>query len=187
MQNPRLAARYAKALLDIALEQGKLNALYEDMQGLYQMCQSSSELVAMMKSPIVHGDTKAKALSALIENKVDGVTMSFIRLIINKGREFYLPEIAFSFIGMYKQHNKINEVTLTTSEPLDDAMKAALEARIAQQFQGMTIELTTKVDSALIGGFVLESNHKVFDASILRDLKDIKKQFLTNEYVANIR
>ncbi len=187
MQNPRLAARYAKSLMDIAIEQGKLDALYADMQGIHQMCQSSSELVSMLKSPIVNADLKNKTMKALLETKVDGVTMSFIKLIITKGREFFLPEIVTSFIALYKKHNKINEVLLTTAEPMDEAIKSALLSKIQQQFQGMTIDLTTVVNEKLIGGFLLESNNTLFDASILRDLNDIKKQFLKNEYVPDIR
>lgn len=187
MQNPRLASRYAKSLMDLAIEQGKLDTLYQDMQGLHQMCEESSELVSMMKSPIVNADLKNKTMNALLETKADGLTMSFIQLVIRKGREFFLPEIASSFIGLYKKHNNINEVVLTTAEPLDDTMRAAILSKIEQQFQGMTIDLTTKVDSKLIGGFLLESNNTLFDASILRDLVDIKKQFLKNEYVPDLR
>jgi F-type H+-transporting ATPase subunit delta len=47
--------------------------------------------------------------------------------------------------------------------------------------------LKTKVDNDLIGGFVLEANNNLFDASISRDLKDIKKQFLQNLYIPDIR
>ncbi|MEY3055838.1 MAG: synthase subunit delta, partial [Bacteroidota bacterium] len=49
-----------------------------------------------------------------------------------------------------------------------------------------TIELTTKTDESLIGGFVLEFNNNLVDASIARDLKDIKKQFLNNEFISKI-
>jgi len=187
MQNPRLASRYAKSLMDIAIEQGKLDAIYQDMQGINEICANSSDFVSMMKSPVINSDLKVKTIKALIESKVDHVTISFVNLIIQKGRDFFLPEIATAFISLYKTHNKINDVVLTTSEPLDDVTKASLQAQIAAQFQGMTIDLTTKVDPKLIGGFVLESNNNLFDASILRDLQDIKKQFLKNEYIPDIR
>jgi F-type H+-transporting ATPase subunit delta len=49
------------------------------------------------------------------------------------------------------------------------------------------VELETKTDESLIGGFVLEFNNNLVDASVLRDLKDIKKQFEGNVYVHNIR
>jgi F-type H+-transporting ATPase subunit delta len=47
--------------------------------------------------------------------------------------------------------------------------------------------LTTKVNPDLIGGFIVEANNNLFDASIIRDLNDIRKQFLKNEFIADIR
>jgi F0F1-type ATP synthase delta subunit len=55
-------------------------------------------------------------------------------LIINKGREFFLPEIISTFISQYKKHNNINEVLLTTSEPMDEEMKNTLIQSIQKQF-----------------------------------------------------
>ena len=50
-----------------------------------------------------------------------------------------------------------------------------------------SIDLETVVNEALIGGFILETAGKLLDASILRDLKDVKKQFLNNDYLHKIR
>ena len=88
---------------------------------------------------------------------------------------------------MLKKHNKINEVLLTTAEPLDEQTFSQLKLKIEQQFQGMHIDLTTKVNPDLIGGFIVEANNNLFDASIIRDLNDIRKQFLKNEFIADIR
>jgi F-type H+-transporting ATPase subunit delta len=187
MQNPRLAGRYAKSLIDIAVEQNKLDVMYEDMKGLQQVCDTSSEFVQLMKSPIVKGTQKKSIIKAILSGKVDGVTEAFINLIIIKGREFFLPEIISSFISQYKERNNITDVLLTTSEPLDEALHAALSAKIASQLNGKKVDLKTKVNPALIGGFILEANNNLFDASILRDLNDIKKQFLQNLYIPDIR
>ena len=54
-------------------------------------------------------------------------------------------------------------------------------------FNLLNIELNTKVDESLIGGFVLEFNNNLVDASIARDLRDVKKQFAKNVFVANLR
>ena len=186
MQNPRLAGRYAKSLMDIAIENGKLDTMYNDMLGLDAVCNDSKDFVSMMKSPIVTASTKQNVVKAIAEGKVDDITFKFINLIINKGREFFLPEIISTFISQYKKHNNINEVLLTTSEPIDEEMKNTLIQSIQKQFTG-TIDLKTKVNPSLIGGFILEANNNLFDASILRDLNDIKKQFLTNVYVPDIR
>ena len=76
---------------------------------------------------------------------------------------------------------------LTTSEPLGEDIVSVLKEKVQQQLNGQKIELSSKVDPSIIGGFILEANNNLFDASILRDLKDIKKQFLKNEYVPDLR
>lgn len=187
MLNPKLSARYAKSLMDIALEQSKLDALYKDMLGLQSICRNSREFVNLMKSPIVKSDTKMAVVKSLIEGKTDPMTLAFVQLIVTKGRDYFLPEIIDAFISQYKKHKNINEVKLTTAVALDDAMLEHVKAKVAAQFPGMSIDMTTAVDENLLGGFILESNNNQFDASILRDLRDIKKQFLKNEFVQNIR
>ena len=52
---------------------------------------------------------------------------------------------------------------------------------------GQTFEIETQVDNELIGGFLLETSGTLVDASILRDLKDIHKQFMNNDYLHRIR
>ncbi len=187
MLNPRLAARYAKSLMDIAIEQNKLDVIYNDMIGLKSVFSHSREFFMLMISPIVKADAKYAVVKAITEGKVDPVTEGFLKLIISKGREFFLQEIVNAFIAQYKIHNKVNDVKLTTAVPLDEDTKNNLKARVSAQFKDMTIDLSTHIDEKILGGFILEANNNVFDASIIRDLNDIKKQFLKNEYVPDIR
>jgi F-type H+-transporting ATPase subunit delta len=187
MQNPKLADRYAKSLLDLAVEQNNLDVIYNDMVGLEMACRESADLVQLMKSPIVKPSKKESVFNALFTGKVDMLTLKFMNLIVNKGREFFLPEIISAFIGQYKKRNQITDVYLTTAEKLDDNDKASLLEKIKGQLQGQQVDLKTKVDPSLIGGFVLEANNNLFDASILRDLKDIKKQFSENLFIPDIR
>lgn len=187
MLNPRLAARYAKSLMDIAQEQNKLEAVYTDIKGIESAQNVSRELVSLMRSPIVKADTKINIFKTLFGGKIDDVTERFINLIINKRREFFLPEIVTAFIQQYKEHKNINDVVLTTAHPLDEATLAGIKQQVASSLSGKEIDLKTIVDESLVGGFILEANNNLFDASIARDLRDIKKQFLQNIYIPNIR
>jgi F-type H+-transporting ATPase subunit delta len=173
--------------MDLAIEQNKLDAIYKDMLGLKSVFSQSRDFVMLMKSPIVKADAKYTVVQAITAGKIDGITEGFIKLIIQKGREFFLEEIVGAFIAQYKIYNKINDVKLTTAMALDEEIKNNIKSKISAQFQGMTIDLSTEVDEGLLGGFILEANNNVFDASIIRDLKDIKKQFLKNEYIPDIR
>ncbi|MEZ5045567.1 MAG: ATP synthase F1 subunit delta [Chitinophagaceae bacterium] len=187
MQNPKLAARYAKSLMDLAIEKNQLDAVYADMQAISSTCKESKDFLSLVKSPVIKADSKLKIVHAIFSGHISELSHAFMNLIIQKGREFFLPEIATAFIQQYKKKNSINEVILTTADPLDEATKQNLVEKIQAQFKNMSIDLSTKIDPSIVGGFILEANNNLFDASILRDLKDIKKQFLKNEYIPDIR
>jgi ATP synthase, F1 delta subunit len=166
MHNPKLAARYAKSLMDIALEQQKLEILYSDMLFLKSICGTSHEFTALLKSPIVKSDAKMKIIKALVEGKVDSLTLSYLQLIVHKTREAFLPEIIQAFISQYKKHKNIVDVKLTTATPLDENLLSFVRKQVESQFPGMTVDLATAVNENLIGGFIAEANNNQFDATI---------------------
>ena len=186
MPNARLAGRYAKSILDLAIEQGQLEAVCADMKYIQAVCNASSEFVNMLRSPIIKADQKNSILSAVLQNKVGVLTNSFIVLLVKKGRESDLHEIANTFIEQYNAMKGIHQVTLTTAVEISADMKNSIEQKVKSDNSFASVELTTKTDESLIGGFVLEFNNNLLDASISRDLKDIKKQFLKNEFVGKI-
>jgi F-type H+-transporting ATPase subunit delta len=187
MLNSRLAGRYAKSLMDIAVEQKTVEPIYQDMLGLQKIFNENRDLIALVQSPIIATDKKQSIFKAIFGGKINTITEQFINLIADKKREYFLPEIVKSFIAQYKEANHINTVSLTTAHELDEATKALILKNITEQLKGKTIDLHHKVDESLIGGFVLESNNNLFDASIARDLKDIQKQFLQNIYVPSLK
>ena len=70
MQNPRLAHRYAKSLIDLSVEKGQLENVYADMKYLQAVCKSSSEFVNLLRSPIVNADKKQAVLDAVCKGKI---------------------------------------------------------------------------------------------------------------------
>jgi F-type H+-transporting ATPase subunit delta len=186
MQNPRLAARYAKSLLDLSVEQNQLDAVYADMKFLQQVNKSNPDFVAMLRSPIITSDKKDKIIDAIIGNKVCKLTMLFINLLTTKTRESNMPEIVTAFIQQYNALKNIQTVKLTTATPISEELKQSIVAKVRSS-TSTAVEIETSVKEELIGGFKLEVGGTLIDASILRDLNDVKKQFLNNEYIHKIR
>lgn len=186
MPNPRLATRYAKSLVDLATEKGQLEVVYADMKYLQAVCKASREFVALLKSPVIKNDQKNSIVTAVTKGKVSELTSAFNTLLVKKGRESDLPEIAFAFIDLYNELKGIHRVKLTTAVAVSDEVKKSIEDKVKTAQNLGTIELETVVDEKLIGGFVLEFANKLVDASILRDLKDIKKQFSQNLFVQHM-
>lgn len=186
MLNPRLASRYAKSLIDIAIERNSLDEALKDMQFIDAICRQSPDFVSMMRSPIIKADKKDAIVDAIFAGKLSVLSIQFVKLLINKGREQNIDEIAQAFIHQYRLHKNIKIAKLTTATPVDPAVLDTLRQKLLAADTGASVQIETAVNPDLIGGFVLEMGDKQLDASIIRDLNDIKKQFTKNLYISQI-
>lgn len=187
MQNPRLAGRYAKSILDLATELNQLEAVHADMKLLQGICKTNPDFTALLRSPVVKPSIKDKIVDAIVAGKIGNTTATFIKLLVQKSRESFLPEIANAFIEQYNSIKGIHKVKLTTATPVSEEVKEYIINKVKSSTTIKNIELETVVKDELIGGFTLEMHDTLVDASVWRDLKDIQKQFLENVYIQKLR
>lgn len=96
----------------------------------------------------------------------------------------YLPEMADEFLTQYKALKGITTVKIITAGPVSKAFLEEVKAKLAaSQVTRKHIELVPEVNPELIGGFVLEFDDKMYDASVLHQLETMRKQ-LINKQVA---
>jgi F-type H+-transporting ATPase subunit delta len=158
------------------------------MKWLHSICKSNPDFVAMLRSPVIKPTAKGKIIDSVTKERVSVLTTAFIQLLVNKARETNLPEIATTYIDQFNALRNIHKVKITTADSITDDMLNAIMANVkATATAGQTFEVETAVDNELIGGFLLETSGQLVDASILRDLKDIHKQFMNNDYLHRIR
>lgn len=187
MPNPRLAARYAKSLLDLANEKNILEPVHNDMLYLQALTGKSRDVVNLLRSPIISPDKKEAILKKVTEGRLSESTSLFIHLLVTKGREENLPEIAAAFISQYKKQKDIHTVKLTTATPVSEELKKQIVERVKSLTALKNIELTATVKEDIIGGFLLEIGDTLVDASVLYDLNKIRSQFLNNDFIYKIR
>ena len=81
MQNPRLATRYAKSILDLAVEKNSLEAVLKDIQVLHAVCAESRDFEMMLRSPIITGDKKLSVINEILKRyNVNAITNAFVNL-----------------------------------------------------------------------------------------------------------
>lgn len=187
MQNPRLGTRYAKSLIDLAVGKGELERVYQDMLYMQQLTKNSKDFLALLRSPVVKKEVKTNIINTVTEGKISELTKAFTTLLIAKSREGNLPEVAVAFVEQYKKIKNLYSVTLTTATPVSEAVKNELVEQVKRTSTMQNIDLVTKVDESIIGGFILQAGDKMVNASIAYDLKEISKQFENNDFVYKVR
>lgn len=185
MAASRIATRYAKSLLNLAFEQGKLEAVYEDMQLVESACQGSRDLEIMLKSPVVKADKKEAVLQAVFGGKLGEMSMKFLQLLTRKKRERYVADIATSFIAQYKKHKHILSAVITTAVKLDDKVRKEVVA-LVQSSGSKEVAIEEVVDKEIIGGFILRVEDKQIDASLKSKLQKLTRSFNENPYISEL-
>ncbi len=182
----RLAGRYAKALIDLAVENNSLEQVYQDMLYYQQVCRVSRDFVTVLVSPVINPDKKLKILEKVGGTHVGPLTAAFLSLLVRKGREPEFPEIIDAFTEQYNTIKGIHKVKLTTAVAVGEGVEAILKEKIQKDLSLDKVEFEAAVNGNLIGGFTLEFDGKMVDASVARDLADIRRQFTQNVFVSKI-
>ena len=187
MQNKLVAQRYAKALIDLAIERNELEKAKEDID--FIRASMTPELRMVMASPVISDKKKTEIFRAVFKDRLSPLTYSFFELVFSKRREWVLPEIAEEFIVKYREVKGVEIIEITTAVEISEELKINIRNRFQNlpRFQNKTVEIKSKVDENILGGFIAQSHDILFDASVKNDLQSIGRQFIENLYIQRIR
>lgn len=149
------------------------------------VCAKNVQLQAVLKNPIISLDKKISILKDLFSGKVNPVTIAFFNIMVNKGRAGVLYATAKEVINQYNVHKGIIKALVESATELSADAEKQIIATV-EKSTGKKVILEKRVDPGLIGGFVLTVGDKQFDASILRNLNSLRKEFSSNQYVSTL-
>ncbi len=153
------------------------------MKAVAATIEGSNELAVMLKNPIINTDKKLKVVEAIFGKDSNNITQTFLTLMVKKGREGYLLDIAKAFIQQYNAHRQLTPVTLTTAVAFDEAFTNQLVEKLKSKTGIKNPQIKVEVDESLIGGFVLQYEDKLYDASVAHKLELLDKEFSQNQFV----
>ncbi len=178
MKGIRAAVRYTKSLMQLAQEKNLLDVIIADIRLIQSTINENRELELMLQSPLVKSEKKAAALTSIFGSKINEITLKFLQLVVSQGRENSLGAICSEFMKQYNTIKSIAVVSVTTTTALTDKLRADLVNKIKSDYKLSAVELEEKVDTSLIGGMILRMGDKQLDASIRRQLNDIKQELV---------
>ena len=182
MSQERVASRYAKSLMQVAMDAGQLDTIQADMLLVACTCAASADLQTMLYNPIVGIDKKKSILQAIFKDKVTTHTLSFFDLICAKGRASYLLSMTQSFTKLYNELKNIVNAEITTSTPLTSEQKSSFMNMLS--VQGKEILLSEKVNADIIGGYIIRLEDTLLDESVLTKLSKLRKKFTDNTQIS---
>ncbi len=167
--------RYAQAVFNIALEAKELDRWQSDLRKIASLAEDAS-LVALIQSPKIHFDIKAKLLSERLGD-VNPLALNLVYLLVTRGRLGMLGDIADDYQRLLDSHRGIEHAEVTTAIPLDDEDRQRLAKQLTAII-GKRVVVKAKVDPGVIGGITARIGGKLLDGSTRSKLTALKKELV---------
>ncbi|MDZ4723747.1 MAG: ATP synthase F1 subunit delta [candidate division Zixibacteria bacterium] len=170
-----VAKKYGQALFLSANSRGLIDAAQDQLTSLRQMLATDRTLLDFLAAPQVPDDKKLNLVRTVFAPRIERLFVEFIVVLVEKHRVNFLPEILDEFDRLVKEQKGILKVTVVTAIPL----KSSEEQSLTERLVGMTklkIDLTKKIDPAIVGGMILFMRGEIIDGSVRHGLNMLEEQ-----------
>jgi len=169
----KVAEPYAEALLDLAKSNDSLKETTNDMNIVSQFLANSSDLKKFLGNPLITKIAKKNVVKDILGEQIDGRTLKFLLLLVERGRIEFLDSIAEKFLELSYKQESIEIAKVISSIQLSAEQQKEIAEKLKVITGAKQIKLALKVDPKLIGGFTIEIGSKLIDTSIRGQLNQI--------------
>ncbi|MFV0553899.1 MAG: ATP synthase F1 subunit delta [Mangrovibacterium sp.] len=167
MDYSAIAVRYAKAFFSLAEEKKQLTEVKADIDLLASL---ASDLKLVLDNQTMKVSEKNTILTNTFEGKIHPLTLRFMNMVVENGRSTHFEGICRCLQALFRKHENLKSVRLTTAVDMSAATIQKLVAKLEKELQSK-VELETQIDPSLIGGFVLRIDQEEYNASIQHRLQ----------------
>lgn len=173
-----VARRYAKALLELGLENGDIEIVVRDLEALAEIWDRNAELRNVVENPLVALEAKKAAVTEVAAALGAGATArNTALLLIDRRRARALPYIAASLRELADARKGVVRAQVTTATSLPEPYYAKLQAQL-ERLTGMRVIVERQTDASLIGGVVTRIGDRIFDGSVRSRLQSMREALL---------
>ncbi len=176
--NEKAEKVYGEAFFQLCIEDcpNDLKKVFEELSTLSGIFSENPELVKIMGTPTISVEEKVSLTKEIVSSgNISEYTGNLLCVLAERGRFSCFDGITKHFRAMYNEHFKIAEIIVTTSEPLSDAMRDKITAKMSE-ITGKSISIREKLDPAIIGGIVIDYGSTRYDGSVRARLNALKSE-----------
>ncbi len=166
---------YGDALFALALEENKIDSLYEEAMALLPVLRENKELLSLLTHPQIDKDQKQKVIENTFAGKADDAITGLFVTMVKKDHGGELLRVLEYYVRRVKKHKNIGLALVTSAVELTSAQKAAIEMKLIETTSYRSIEAGYKVDPSLLGGLVIRIDDRVCDSSLKTKLEKLSR------------
>lgn len=172
------AARYARALLDVAIKESDPARVGQDLTVFADLVATHADLRDALTNPVVPASAKHRLVDELVTRQgLKPPVSKLLLMLAERDRFILLPELVEVYRERLMEHQGVLRAEVTSATELPKERVDQLQQRLAKA-TGRTVTLTTRVDPALIGGAVTRIGSTVYDGSVATQLEKMRAKLM---------
>jgi len=175
-----LDKRYALALYQVGEEKDKVEEYLKDLREVCDLIDSNEDFYQVIKHPQISTKKKKIAFTNIFKGKIDNDLLSFLLILIEKGRILFLREKLNEMEKIHLERNNTMIATVKTAIPMLDSEIEALKIKLEGKYN-KTILITSVVDKSILGGVYVRVGNDVIDNTVKLKLHEMKDIMLKRE------
>ena len=175
-----LDKRYALALYQVGEEKNKVEEYLKDLKEVCGLIDSNEDFYQVIKHPQISTQKKKIAFTNIFKGKIDDDLLSFLLILIEKGRILFLREKLNEMEKIHLERNNTMIATVKTAIPMLDSEIQALKIKLEEKYN-KTILITPMVDKSILGGVYVRVGNDVIDNTVKLKLDEMKDIMLKRE------
>jgi len=176
MSEVRVALRYAKAAMELSIDQKKVKVVERDMLTIQETVAENDNLRDVLASPVLNTSDKEAVLNAIFKD-ADPLSRELFSQLGRNKRIGMLGEVARQYVLLYEQMQGQDVARVVTAVPLTAELEKKILGQL-KQITGKEVTVENEVDPSLIGGFILRLGDLEYNASIASKLANLKREFI---------
>lgn len=158
--------------------------MYADVELISDSLENTRELRDFFKSPIISREKKGVIVSELFRDRLDPLTLRFLKLLIEKRRETIFSDVVASYRDMRDNELGIVRAEARVAARLSEADREHLVDAL-ERLTGKSVRLDIEENSDLMGGVVIRVGDTVYDGSVRHQLEKLHEQMETGGFSLN--
>ena len=170
------AKRYARAIFELAKEQGQIEAWAERLEPLREVL-THPQAKAILANPSIDVGRRQDAVGALLDGRAGPEGLNLAKLLVGANRIDDLDAIVEEYGRLADEDAGRVRATATTAVALSRSEAGNLVESLSRRW-GLEVRLDVRVDPRIIGGLVLRIGDRVIDASVAARLQQLRRRLV---------
>lgn len=169
-----VAKRYARALFELAKEQGEADRIGEELRAVADAL-GEPETAEFLRHPSIGAVEKLAVLDKALDGRVSEPVLRTLHLMVKRGRAAALAALSGHYDRLADEDAGRVTAIVYTPMPLTEQQAEEIAAHYGK-LTGKHVRVKNEINKELLGGMQVRIGDRLYDASLSAKLARLKKQ-----------